>query len=65
MLFMSGYIDNREVSEQLADHADAILQKPFSTTELREQVRFLLDQRYALDQPCSAKTSSALRMLTS
>ncbi len=45
VLYMSGYIDNREVSAQLADHANAILRKPFSTTELTEQVRFLLDQR--------------------
>ncbi len=50
VLFMSGYIDNREVSEKLADHADAILRKPFSTTELRERVRFLLDQRSRLPQ---------------
>ena len=47
---MSGYIDNREVSEQLADHADAILRKPFSTIELRERVSFLLDQRSAPDE---------------
>ena len=51
LMYMSGYIDNREVSEQIADHADAILQKPFSMTALRDQVRLMLDQRSTLDNP--------------
>lgn len=47
VLYMSGYIDNEEMSEQVLSHPHMMLQKPFSATELREQVRLGLDRHQA------------------
>ena len=47
VLYMSGYIDTAELTEQLVTQPHGILHKPFSTTELREQVRVGLDQNRA------------------
>ncbi len=46
---MSGYIENSALSEQLADREDALLRKPFGSTQLREWVRSHLDQRSTPD----------------
>ena len=44
ILFMSGYIDNRVFSGQLAENPELLLRKPFSTAALHQRVRLTLDQ---------------------
>jgi len=46
ILFMSGYIDNRVFSGQLAENPELLLRKPFSTAALHQRVRMALDQLY-------------------
>jgi PAS domain S-box-containing protein len=43
VLFMSGYVENRSLSEALEQEPDLLLRKPFSPNELRARVRRILD----------------------
>ena len=44
ILFMSGYVDNSFLSEELEQRPELLLRKPFSTSELRTRVRRVLDR---------------------
>jgi nitrogen-specific signal transduction histidine kinase/CheY-like chemotaxis protein len=43
VLFMSGYIDDPELRQQLASGSAAVLDKPFTTQQLAERVRAVLE----------------------
>ena len=47
VLFMSGYIDDRFLSDAFALQPDRLLQKPFTAAQLRAKVRSVLDSRPA------------------
>jgi DNA-binding response OmpR family regulator len=56
---MSGYVHNQALSGQLAENPDILLRKPFSTTELCERVRFLLDRRRTSERRPESETPRA------
>jgi PAS domain S-box-containing protein len=47
VLFMSGYVDDRHLTEAFWDRPETLLRKPFTTGQLRTSVRELLDRRKA------------------
>ena len=45
ILFMSGYVDNPFLMEELEDRPESLLRKPFTAVELRSRIRWMLDRR--------------------